>query len=378
MGLARLSLSELRTSARRAAQCQWRALENLRFDTRSLEVLPLPPTAPSTETVGVVAADAGLVSVELTPFNLELLYVADSRGRTHLAEIFPLTNLGDNIREILGQTPVLASFAGRMGLDWNEIGSLWLDETEVTHLFPQHVRVVADTLRELAEWAVCCELATTEEVSAGPPPRLLILHDGLLRSILFRSEALREGLPKWWKQIHRDRGVVLAGVGKSSLMWQRLALALDFDERVRSMEECLIIVPTEVEAALSGRTHHEPRLGFGRLVLLKSRLRPTGLYLPVDVPQWVIEDKELTIRTMSAISQVSQTSFPRPGYPAPLGDAHEAAHLTAFDARVIRDQVVEALRGIVRAEDFEPLLRAWAFQPDQWKKTGAATAGNHH
>lgn len=370
MGLARLSLPDLRQSARRAAATQWDALGRLRLDTSTLDVHPLPPGPSSTEAIGVVAADAGLVSVELTPFNLEFLYVADSRGRTHLAEIFPLTSLDENIRGILEGSPVLASFARRMEMNWTDVRSLWAGDGGNHHLFAADLRLVSDTLRELAEWAVCCELAATEPLSPAATPRLLILHDGLLRSILFRTEEIREGLPHWWEQAWRERGAVIAGVGKSSLLWQRLALALDLDERVRAMDECYIVVPGEVEAALSGRRADGPRLGFGQLVLLKNRMQPSGLYLPIDLPRWVLADPNLTERTLAAISQVSKTAFPRPGYPAPLGDAHEAARLTDFDARVIRDQVVESLRALVEPDDFERLLRSWAFQPARWGKTG--------
>lgn len=370
MGIARLDLEELKSSAQRAASTQWQALGKLRLDTQALEVRPLPEADAAVRTLGVVAADAGLVSVELSPFSLEFLFVADSLKRTHVAEIFPLTTLSENLHEIFERAPVLQQFADRLCLSWQDLTALWAKQIEAEHLFPSDVRLVADTLRELAEWAVCTELGAGEEALSDAQPGLLILHDGLLRSVLLRSDVIRERLPAYWLGLWRERGAVVAGVGKSSLLWQRLALSLDLDHRVREYPNCYVVVPQELEAQLSGRLPSGPRLGFGRLVLLKSRLQSSGLYLPVDLPEWLLEDEQATARTLCTMAHVSQTSFPRPGYPAPLGDAHEAAHLTDFDAKVIRDQVISALREVVGAQDFERLLRNWAFQPQQWQKVG--------
>lgn len=371
MGIASLDLGVLKESARRAAATQWEGLGQLRVDTEALEVRPLPPADATVKTLGVVAADAGLVSVELNPFSLEFLFVADSLRRTHVAEIFPLTTLSANLAEIFERAPVLQQFADRLCLDWQDLTALWAKQIEADRLFPSDVRLVADSLRELAEWAVCTELGAEEAALAEERPGLLILHDGLLRSVLLRSDVIRERLPAYWRRLWQDRGAAIAGVGKSSLMWQRLALTLDLDARVRDHAECYIVLPEELEVQLSGREAQGPRLGFGRLVLLKSRLQTSGMYLPVDLPEWLLEDRAAAERVLGAISHVSQTSFPRPGYPAPLGDAHEAAHLTEFDAKVIRDQVIEALRAVVRdEEEFERLLRNWAFQPAQWQKVG--------
>lgn len=366
VGVSRLDMEVLKNSAQRAAIVQWGALDGLRTETKDLEVWPLSRQSRPMETLGVVAADAGLVSVELAPFSLEFLFVADSLKRVHLAEIFPLSALDENLEAIFHGWPVLQRFTERIELSWGEIRGLWKKQVEAERLFAADVRLVADTLRELAEWAVCCELAM-ERIEAGASEGTLILHDGLLRSWLFRSERLGDALTTWWRRAWEEHGVALAGVGKSSLLWQRLALALDMDPRVLAAKSCAVPIPGEMEEAMTGRTMSQ-RLGFGRLLLVKTALQPTGLYLPVDLPEWILSDRASAEWVLGVLGQVSETSFPRPGYPAPLGDAHEMAHLTDFDARVIRDRVVESLREMVGTEDFEKLLRMWAFQPPRWQK----------
>lgn len=367
MGISRIDMEVLKNSAQRAATVQWQALDGPRTDTASLEVWPLAKQPRPMETLGVVAADAGLVSVELAPFSLEFLFVADSLRRVHLAEVFPISALGENLDVIFRDWPVLQRFTARLGLGWKEIATLWKKQVEAERLFASDVRLVADTLRELAEWAVCCELAA-ERIDAGASEGTLILHDGLLRSWLFRNEDLGNALKTWWRRAWEEHGVALAGVGKSSLLWQRLALTLDMDPRVIAAKSCAVPVPEEIEAAVTGRRSDGPLLGFGRLILVKTALHPTGLYLPVDLPEWIRGDRESAEWVLGVLGQVSETSFPRPGYPAPLGDAHEMAHLTDFDARVIRDRVVESLRTLVEPEEFEKLLRMWAFQPPRWQK----------
>ena len=370
MGVSRLNLDELRESAKRAAATQWDSLGQLRADTDALDVRPLPPAGPEVRTLGVVAADAGLVSVELSPFSLEFLFVADSLQRTHVAEIFPLTTLAENLEEIFERAPVLQAFADRLCLDWKDLTALWAKQLEVERLFPQDVRLVADTLRELAEWAVCAELGVTEECNTAVSPSLLILHDGMLRSVLLRSDVIASRLPEYWRRLWHERGVVIAGIGKSSLLWQRLALTLDLEAQVKPDEGMYVLIPKALEEQLSGRVSGDRRLGFGRLVLLRSRFQPSGIYLPVDLPEWIVEEREAMEQTLCAIAHISRTTFPRPGYPAPLGTAHEAAHLTEFDAKVVRDRVVEALGQIVSEGEFEQLLRSWAFQPVKWEKVG--------
>lgn len=368
MGLAQIDLTKLMQSARAAAKSQWQNLGTLQKCTTQLEVVPLSESPREISSIGVVAADAGLVSVALAPFAVEFLHVADSEGHIHLSEIFPLTTVTEDLRAIFSSNPLFQRFSERLGIDWMELSPLW-SRRESSLPFPEDVRVIADTLRELAEWAVCMDLAAATPQGNGP--QRLVLHDGLLSSVLLWQDTLNRGIPEWWREYAwRRKGACIAGVGKSSILWQRLSLVLDLDPHVEQFEECYIVIPAELEAALMSRKPGSRRIGFGQLVLLKTELHQPGGYLAVDLPPWVIEDRGATSAVLGEIARVSKTTFPRPGYPAPLGRAHEAAHLTEFEAKVIRDQVVSALNGILEAKEFERVLRNWAFQPQQWEKQG--------
>jgi hypothetical protein len=372
MGIASLPPNHLRERTARAARSQLSRLGSLSLDVSRLEVRPVNAgSVEGVRTVGVAAADAGLVSIELAPFSLEFLFVADDQGATHLAELFPLSVLADDLEEIFSRTPVLNEFAANLGTSWRDLSDMWQRQLEEERLFPRDVKLVADTLRELAEWAVCMELALRLPKS---PPQAglagLVLHDGLLRSILLRQRIISEALPRWWESAWRERGVMIAGVGKSSMVVDQIGTSLMMDDRVTELKNCYIPVPPDFELKLSGRISNGPRMGFGNLFLLKSDSGAAGGFLPVDLPSWITHDRRTCDATMEEILRVSRGSFPRSGYPAPLGKAHEAAHLTEFDAKVIRDRLLDELRKLMPPEDFEKTVRTWAFPQEKWAKVG--------
>lgn len=87
-GLANIDIRWIEESARKAAKHQLEVLSTLQCDVSHLEVIQLPRTARQVPACGVVASDAGLVSIALSPFHLELLHVADDLGRVHVCEFF--------------------------------------------------------------------------------------------------------------------------------------------------------------------------------------------------------------------------------------------------------------------------------------------------
>ncbi len=382
MGIASVSIEQIERSARTAAGNQIRNLSALGMDVSRLEVVPLLPGQRGVETCGVAAADAGQISVMLAPFHLELLHVADHRGRVHLTEFFPLTTLSQDLQAIFEGNEVMARFADRLGCQWDDLSDLWESTARAQPPMPRDVRLVADTLREVAEWAVAMELACEDCTALTDPPSLpgqvgdggairrLVMHDGMLRSITLRNEIIHTRLPSWWRDIAWQRHrVVIVGVGKSSVVWQRLALPLSLDSRVRGAEHCYIVIPPEVEAALT-RHPSGKRLGFGQMVLVKTRGDELGQLLPVDLPPWILEDRAGTETVLGAVLEASRVTFPLPGYPAPLESAHEASRLSDFDSKIVRDMLVKALGEHMQGAELERMLRFWAFQNGKWPKAG--------
>ncbi|GIX43641.1 MAG: hypothetical protein KatS3mg130_0049 [Candidatus Sumerlaea sp.] len=94
------------------------------------------------------------------------------------------------------------------------------------------------------------------------------------------------------------------------------------------------------------------------------------MLLPIDLPEWVFADAELVKTVLSGVLATCQTTFPTPGYPAPLGAAHEASRLSDFDATIVRDLLIQALSKELSTVEFERMLRFWAYQRDKWPKTG--------
>ena len=373
MGIARVNIEQIERSARTAASSQVRNLSSLRMDVSRLEVVALRAPRQPVETCGVAAADAGQISVMLAPFHLELLHVADHSGRVHLTEFFPLTTLAQDLRAIFQGNAVLSRFAERLGCKWDDLSDLWETSGRAQPPMPRDVRLVADTLREIAEWAVAMELACEgppADPGPGEPVTRLVLHDGMLRSITLRNEVINARLPAWWRDTAwKERRVAIAGVGKSSMVWQRLALSLSLDSRVRGAERCYVVIPPDFESAL---TRHPAgrRLGFGQMVLVKTRDDELGQLLPVDLPPWILADRDQAEAVLGTILHVSQTTFPMAGYPAPLESAHEASRLSEFDSKIVRDMLVQALAAELGGAELEQMLRYWAFQSSRWPKAG--------
>lgn len=302
--------------------------------------------------------------------------MTDDRGRVHLSEFFPLTTLADDLTEVFERNRILREFAGHLLLHWRELTDLWERARDTGQPpLPRDVRVVADTMREIAEWAVAMHLALEAFPRQKFDGRLrgIVLHDGTLRSIPLRSDVICERLPAWWKtRAWGVERVAIVGVGKSSIIWQRLSLALGLDGRIQGHEACYVTVPPALEQELARPSFGTGRLGFGRLVLVKTRsgAESFGQFLPVDVPEWILADRAITNQVLAQVLKVSKTTFPQPGYATPLENAHESARLSEFDAKLVRDLLMTALRDIIPAPEYERMLRFWAFSESRWKKTG--------
>lgn len=377
MAIERLDMRIIIESARLAAKVQLKHLERLRLDVSKFAVRTVEPECVQIPIRRVVATDAGLISAMLSPFQLDFLHVADSENVVHVAEFFPLSTLAEDLERVFSTNETLRRFPELLGVNWQDLSNLWQRTDGNNPPMPRDVSLVSDTLRDISEWAVAMRLAE-EAFEARPADssiRRLILRDGLLRSFLMREEIVAEHLPHWWRETAWRQGrVAIAGVGKRSIIWQQMALALDRDVRVQGIQHGYIIIPEDIERAIFRRSFDAKRLGFGRLVLVKTRPDSVGFYLPVDLPDWIVEDRAAMDAVVAQIINVSRHSFPQPGYPGPLEKAHQAAHLNSFDANVIRDQLLNALRDEIKdTRNFERLLRFWAFHPEQWEKSAKST-----
>jgi hypothetical protein len=94
--------------------------------------------------------------------------------------------------------------------------------------------------------------------------------------------------------------------------------------------------------------------GFGRLHLAKlAEGRETPVF-PVDIPEWLLPRRK---EILEYLAKTTSTSFPVPGYPQPLVQAHEHANLRGLEMAVLGTLLAKAVVDGMGAGEAEHVMR---------------------
>jgi hypothetical protein len=311
-----------------------------------LTVVPLTGMR-SMPAVAPVAADGSQNRLSYDPVRIEILRVVDSAGKEHLRRYIPLSAGTDVIAELFRDVPLLASFLGRLGFSPDAYPEAFPllprpDAGVVQDAGGNKMRGALQDIRDIAEWAACLELALTS------PTSVLVLRDGLLRSMSFSRTAL-DRASELFRGAYERTGSLVVGVAKRSQLLDYLSLVLAVQGTFDHAYPCYAAVPESLER-LAHKWQKEwpgPR-SFGRMYLVKFSPDREGPVYPVDIPEWV--EPARTRELLEYLRGTCRFTFPVPGYPQPLALAHEKAALGALERSLLESQVAAAVAELCPAD----------------------------
>lgn len=356
-------LPAIRAAIRRQTRSDGGVLDELRADVRRMCADVRPVRARSTTAISLVASDGGNNRLEYDPFSIQLVRVVDSYGQDFLLDaVSPTTDTDELSRRHLGASGAPASALGRL------MGDLGVDRlSALSTMIPAGERVRRDpgsvsaswvsVYRDLCEWAVLVERLRHTEFATDT----LLVHDGLLRELVFAGdlfvrmgELMREAIEGHWRE--RRRRVYLVGVAKHSRVIERYRLAMQIEAMMPAGGPRYVRVPGDIEqrvyrwpdyarapgdAAPGGKT---ARSVLGRLHLVRFGERASDPVWPVDIFHTQVAATDAILGHLLADAL---DGFPVPFYPRCLQKAHEHAQIVDFDLRILQDEVVAAVRGLL-------------------------------
>lgn len=322
-------LAKLRDASRRLLDIEWGHL---------------PAEAPLLRRVAIVAADAGNVRLRLAPLRIAFVRVASSSSEAPLAElIFP------------SELPS----AELVALMRHELPSLLapLDEAGVaTDRLLEASSARRDRLaavREVLEWG-----AILGTMRVRRPEPVLVVRDGLLRSIAFDADSfasLRDALLDASAATGNRLVAVAKQVPGGADLVNRLLLGGVLDRRPEGPLAWLRI-PLEMEQDMLPASFVQGRR-MGPLLLVRMSQRQG--FVPIETADGEIESIHAALGTLFG---PSAEYWPEPGMPVEVRIAHERARISALDRdwlhRAFLDQLEQRDPRLARRAVLAEVLRA--------------------
>lgn len=301
-----------------------------------------------------VATDGGDSIVSFVPLNIEVIRVADSKNEHHILEFIPLSSDPKIFPQLFENIDVLRDFLDTLNIKYQDV-SYFLPQFENG----KHVEndkawdnsKYAGILREVLEWAVLLKLA--KKANTSKPN--LIIKDGLLRSLELKDIVMQR-LGEAFKKAYQENGTLLVGVAKKSRVLNYISMSITINNPFAIEEPCYCRVSGELEtSSYSFARRWMFNRSFGELHLAKLSREKSGLIIPVDIPEYILDR---TKEILEYLVGCSKATFPTPGYPYPLIKAHDNAAIKVFEKEVWYTQLVNYYQESLKsAEDREHFMR---------------------
>jgi hypothetical protein len=358
MSLASFDVPSAERQIREALHAEMPKLKDLRDRVRMLSVTELGFR--QCLAIAPVATDGGENRLSFDPLNIELIRIADSEGREHLQKFIPLGGDPDQFKAFFLDVPILKSFVERIDVPYSDLsfflpGNKRTESEEEKTLGPgdEDLRKYVRTFRDIAEWAVVLDLA-----HSGQGIRILVIRDGLLRSKSLSIKAAK-ALARALEEAHKKTGSLLVGIAKRSKVLSYLSLALVLEGSLKKPYPCFVEVPEDLEkACYNFAATWMKGQAFGKMHLAKLVEGPDAPVFPVDVPTWLMDRRK---EVLEYLAETAKASYPTPGYPQPLVQAHEHANLRGLEMSVLGDILIRNVAAEVNEEEAEGVIRHVAF-----------------
>jgi hypothetical protein len=342
-------LPELKRLIGKQAACDKALLDELLAEVAA--VGPVRTIKPRSATsIALTAADGGNNQVAFNPFYLQIIRVVDSHGKELFMDVVSATT---DISEL-----------SRRHLDENgphtPLGRLMSDlgVRDLHELSPMMTTKSAGwfgTYRDLCEWATLYELICSRRFAQDT----LLIHDGLLRCILFTGglfirmyELIREHIDRVYREDRRR--VWLVGLAKKAEVLEQYRLAISLSRIFERGVPCFTAVPE----ALQNRVYRWPeyvrspgdertRFNMGAMHFVRFGSRSGDPVWTVDLLDCQKSDAHAIFGYMLADAVAG---FPVPFYPNCLQQADSHSRVADLDLDIVEDNLIEAIRHQVGPE----------------------------
>lgn len=288
------------------------------------------------------AIDGGRMKVNYSPFEINVVDVADSNGNKKLSFVIPeiggdnleTKQVTDQIIKHLEEIPVIKKFVSLLGCKSLSEVSFILNDS--------------GTLMEISEFA-----CIFDRVTADLDEPIVILKDGLLRTKSIKSVDQANYIKKLRETLKEHKKYVkLVGVSKTSKVLTLLSTALFLEKKIPSNAIGYVKIPLQIELQAyewtgkgkADASNPKPlNYAFGELYIAKLA-KNSNLLVTIEVPKDLennqpIYSEEEILEILSYLAKDSKFSYPVLGYPQTIMRAHEAAVRLGFPASIIRDEI---------------------------------------
>jgi len=372
-------LTRLRKAVRDCTRRDATLLSALRREVAPLAGLSRPMRPRGATSISLVASDGGDNRLLFDPFQLMVVRVVDSCGKTLcLDAVSPGQDLSALDRAQFRPDGSPATALGRLMADLRVHPPVL---SELCHWMPRPDAPVEtrstdwiSIYRDLCEWAALHERLCHRSFATDT----LVVRDGLLSTKLFRSKyyrlfraALGEAIVRIRKEDRRR--VFLVGIAKKSRILQRYGMAMALESILPPGEPRYLKIPPALEARAynwpeqyRGRTpgaeeaavgDDEGKYGAGELFFARfgersgDAVRVVEIFSPEGDP---VDPDEIFGHLLAD----AREGFPIPHYPRCLQKAHEQARVADFDMNLLQDELCAAVRDVL-PEDRRGLLDEW-------------------
>jgi hypothetical protein len=346
-------LADLRTQIADAAEADRAAFDEALADVRRLRSERRAIQPRDANYISLVASDGGHNHLEFNPFALQIVRVMDSYGRQILLDVAPARAdlLAVGRRHLADGEP--KSTLGRMMVD---LGVETLpDLSPVLKANPDSASWF-QVYREICEWAALYELVCHREHAGS----VVVVHDGLLRSKVFKSDLFIQLYNRMQTAIEKTRttykrDIFVVGLAKRSQVVQHYQLAMAVEDLFPSGGPYYVPVPYEFQEKLYRWSEYIrppdpeaagelPKFNIGSMQLV--RFGPSR-----GDPVWTVDLLASQVgraqEIFGCLLADARNGFPIPFYPKCLQQADHFAQVTEFDRDILDDLFTEAVKKVV-------------------------------
>lgn len=369
-------LEPLREAIRSCAEQDRRVLDSICAEVRLLKSGVRIVRPRTTTAVSLVASDGGNNALEYDPFLFQVVRVVDSCGKQMCLDVVSPTLDTDALsrRQFDDQhrpATDLGFLMDRLGIATHHLHDLspMIPLGKDVRESPERVGTSwVQVYRDLVEWAVLFRLIVDRDFGTDT----LIVRDGLLRSKIFARDLFMKMMTQIEEAIDEarrthKRNVYMVGVAKHSKVLQRYQLAMALERVLPGGEARYVQIPAELEAKAykwsewaRGRGQEQEggeaaKFKAGEMFFVRFGHRTSDPIWTVDVLESQAGKAQEVFGYLLADAI---NGFPVPYYPRCLQTAHEFAQVAGFDATILQHEVLEAVRGLLPADQQAVLDRA--------------------